>query len=115
MEKPKWWVEPLTKNIHHGCLNCGGTEKRLPMRTRLHDDWYIQKDDEVYECGRIPNNEPFQTAWGKLPTMITVEKKAKKDPDHDWRAIFFMGLRGGTYQRHGNSKWILIESNQGYA
>ena len=36
------------------------------------------------------------------------------DQNHDWRAIFDLALRGGTYQRHGDNKWVLIESNQGF-
>lgn len=43
-----------------------------------------------------------------------IEADARLDPDHDWRAIFNLALRGGTYQRQ-SQQWILIESNQGFA
>ena len=115
--KPKWWKEPLTENIHHGCLNCGGTETKLPIRTRLfYPEWTLKKNGEFVDIiPMIPNDEPLQEAWKNLPTVIKIENIAKKDPNNDWQIEMFMGLRGGSYQRHGDNNWILIESNQGYA
>ena len=117
MNKPKWWVKPLIddKKIYHGCINCGGTEKVLDLETRLYHGfggWYITKDKGLYfrESSFARN-----LAWEEIKTLKEIEHEAKEDPDHDWRAILDLPLRGGQYQRHGTNKWVLIESNKGFA
>lgn len=113
--KPKWFVEPIKKDkVHHGCLNCGGTELILNLKTKLYNGfggWHITKDGVMF----FSEDPSVEKKWEDLKDMTYIEKIAKKEPDHDWRAIFEMGLRGGAYQRHGNKKWVLIESNQGFA
>ena len=115
MNKPKWWVKPLTddKKIYHGCLCCGGTEKVLDLETRLYQGfggWNITKDGKLYF--EEPN---IDKTWEEFKTLKEIENEAKKDPNHDWRAILDLPLRGGQYQRHGDDKWVLIESNMGFA
>ena len=115
MKRPKWYIKPLNKNkIWHGCLNCGGTEQVLDLETRLYNEfggWYITKDGEIY-FEEQPNKSDN---WESIKQLKEIEKEAREDPDHDWRAIFDLALRGGSYQRHGNDKWVLIESNKGFA
>jgi hypothetical protein len=61
-------------------------------------------------------HEPREwTSWEDLPTVQTFENMARRDPDHDWRAIMDGPLHGETYQRHGPNEWVLVESNQGFA
>ena len=116
MKKPKWWVEPLTNEnlIHHGCLNCGGTNRVLDMTTALYNSfggWCITKDRKLY----FQEDSQVEKSWEMNKTLAEIEKEAKKDPEHDWRAQFDLPLRGGEYQRHYDEGWILIESNQGFA
>lgn len=114
VSKPKWYIEPLGKDkVYHGCLHCGGTEQTLALSTRLYNSfggWMITKDDELY-FEETDRNKDFY----KNKTLRQIEKEASKDPDHDWRAVFDLPLRGGEYQRHGKNKWVLISSNQGFA
>lgn len=112
-EKPKWLVEPLDrKKIHHGCLNCCGTDNILGVRTKLYNGfggWMITKDGKLFFM------EKAKTEFEDSKTLLFIEKIARQDPNHDWRAIFDMALSGGQYQRHGKNRWVLIESNQGFA
>lgn len=112
---PSWYIKPLdTKKIFHGCLNCGGTGQTLDLETRLYNGfggWTITKDGELY----FMENPSEEKAWEEWKQMKEIEEEAKKDPDHDWRAEVFLPLRGATYQRHGEGKWVVIESNQGFA
>jgi len=113
--KPTWWVEPINKNeIYHGCLNCGGTEQTLGLGTRLYNEfggWYITKDGELFFKEEMHKTDNL----GTIKQLKEIEAEALKDPNHDWRAVFNLPLRGGTYQRHDKNKWVLIESNQGFA
>ena len=112
---PSWYIKPLdTKKIFHGCLNCGGTEQTLDLETRLYNGfggWDVTKDGELYFM------EPahIEKEWEEWKQLKEIEEEAKKDPNHDWRCNFNLPLRGGSYQRHDNDKWVLIESNQGFA
>lgn len=62
---------------------------------------------EVY---REPNDDSGDGYWD----FARAEAEAVKDPDHDWRATLFGPLHGETYQRQ-DGKWVLVESNQGFA
>lgn len=48
-------------------------------------------------------------------TFFDAENIAKSDRDNDWRVVLNGPLRGCTYQRHGVDKWVLIETNIGFA
>lgn len=43
------------------------------------------------------------------------EAIAAADPEHDWRVDMQAPLRGRTYQRHDVGRWVLIDSNEGFA
>jgi hypothetical protein len=110
--KPSWWVKTLKKNIHHGCLHCGGTDAVLPMDTKLYKGmggWKIMRDDKLFF-----EDDQFGREWEDWTELKDIERKARRDIHHDWRAVFDLPLRGGQYQRH-RGKWVLIESNRGFA
>ena len=112
--KPGWWIKPLEHNFHHGCLNCGGTARILDLETRLYNGfggWKIEKDGEFF----FQEDPSIEKKWEDYKQLQEIEKIVKRNPDHDWRAIFDLPTRGGTYQRHGNNKWVLVESNRGFA
>lgn len=116
MRKPKWFKEPLTDKdkIHHGCLNCGGTSIHLDLKTVLYNSfggWSITKDGKHFFAENPAKEKPFN----KYKKLKAIERLAKQDPKHDWRAILFNPLRGAVYQRQGDGVWNLIESNQGFA
>lgn len=49
------------------------------------------------------------------PTFADAEALAAIDPEHDWRVTLFGPLHGEVYQRQGAHRWLLVESNQGFA
>ena len=113
MGKPIWWVKPLTNKdeIHHGCLNCGGTEITLDLETRLYSGfggWMVTVNGDLFymqEQGK---------EYDEAKQLKDIETEAKERPNNDWRAEMDLPLRGGSYQRY-RGKWYLIESNQGFA
>ena len=114
-----WKKEPPHMDPHIGCLNCGAGEMRggkveitATMRTRIYGGfggWHIEKD------GEVQFRPPQHLEWEKYPTLMKFENMARKDPDHDWRAVAFLPLRDATYQRHGRNRWVLISSGPGFA
>ena len=117
---PKWKKEEPCLKPHIGCLNCGAGEMRgsrhdkitASMRTRIYNGfggWSILRDGDVVYMG------PHDGEWEDFPTLMTFENRARKDPDHDWRAICDLPLRSATYQRQGNNEWVLIDSGMGFA
>jgi hypothetical protein len=48
-------------------------------------------------------------------TCSDAEQIAEAEPDHDWRIVMDGPLKGETYQRQDNGRWVLIASNQGFA
>ena len=100
---PDWYIKPLNTN-----------EQTLDLETRLYNGfggWDVTKDGELYfmEAAHI------EKGWKEWKQLKEIEEEAKKDPNHDWRCNYNLPLRGGSYQRHDNDKWVLIESNRGFA
>lgn len=95
-----------------GCVNCGCTESRLPMNTRLYNGfggWMITKDDDVFFMEKV------NTDFNKSKTLRYIEKQARLAPGCDWRAVLNLPLRSAVYQRQGNNKWMLIKKGMGFA
>lgn len=95
-----------------GCLNCGGNKSKLPMRTRLYNSfggWHITRNGKLYF------EEKLNLDFSKNKTLSYIERRAKLDPNADWRAIVFLALRGATYQRQEKSMWVLVKEDQGFA
>ena len=109
--KPSFLLPAIAGGVS-GCLNCGYTEDKLPMRTRLYSGfggWDITKDGEHYF------NEDSDKEYDEAKTLSYIERRAKLEPECDWRANLNLPLRSATYQRHGKSKWVLVERGQGFA
>jgi hypothetical protein len=104
--------EKSIKGGHGGCLCCPNTEEILPMKTRLYNGfggWYISKNGQEYFT-EDPDKE-----FNETKTLSQIERKAKLEPDEDWRAHLNLPLRDAVYQRQGKSKWVLIEKGNGFA
>ena len=108
----KWKKEePCLKPVI-GCLNCGAGEMRrkaneitATMRTRIYGGfggWHISKDSEIVF------DPKGYLEWNHYPTLMKFENMARKDPNHDWRAVLILPLREATYQRQGKNRWVLI-------
>lgn len=103
-------IEPWQGKVHQGCLNCPPVTQiaNLEMIVAVGFGYAaIEKDGEPIFIEGF-NDKDFHT-------LVEFEEMARQDPDHDWRCILEAPLRGRTYQRHEEGKWVLIESNQGFA
>ena len=102
---------PAIMQPDNRCLCCGTTEVHLSMDTVLYNGfggWSVSKNGEIYYIGGS-NDE-----WDTFKTLADIEKDASEMPNYDWRAELFTPLRGATYQRQ-NDKWVLVETNEGFA
>lgn len=109
--KPSFLLTPIAGGVS-GCLNCGYTEDILPMKTKLYNGfggWDITKNGEHYF------SEDVNKEYGEAKTLSYIERMAKLEPECDWRANLNLPLRSAVYQRHGKSKWVLVERGQGFA
>lgn len=101
------------KDVNQGCLCCpvpavhARLEKQIAVGFGGAD---CTKDGELVYDGEADYQQ------GKEPKSIgDMEELAKADPGHDWRVCFFGPLHGETYQRQGEGKWVMVESNEGFA
>ena len=109
--KPSFLLPPIAGGVS-GCLNCGYTEDILPMKTKLYNGfggWDITKNGEHYF------SEDVNKEYDEAKTLSYIERMAKLEPECDWRANLNLPLRSAVYQRHGKSKWVLVERGQGFA
>jgi len=105
--------EPI-KSTHVGCLCCPDNLQLLAMRTRLYNGfggYHVTKDGEHYFSADPSKDIPFENN----KTLSYIERRAKLEPEADWRVHLNLPLRAGVWQRHGKSKWVLIEEGEGFA
>lgn len=94
------------------CLNCGVIHRRLKMTARIAVGFGYAG---VTKDGKEVWSEPHNYDWGDLPTLMTFENMARKEPDADWRAIIDGPLSMREYQRHGRNEWVLVRKGMGFA
>jgi hypothetical protein len=101
----------MKKEIHRGsCLNCPQTEDLLPLNTELYQDFggYSVKRDGEYYYSHINRK-------GRCPTLKHFEIIARANPEYKWEIILDLPLRGATWERKEKNKWVLTETNIGFA
>ena len=99
------------KHFRGGCLCCPQTEDTLKLDTVLYNGfggYIVRKNGELFYSGD-PNG-----GWKSFPTLRKFEKLARKEKAK-WEVILNNPLRGATWQRKGKDKWILKETNMGFA
>jgi len=105
-------LPPYQGHVHQDCLICPVPLRKAKMYKRVAVGFGfagIEKD------GEILYSEPYNASWEDIPTLMTFENMARKDPDHDWRLILDGPLHGEEYQRQGRTLWIMVKSNKGFA
>ena len=106
-----WKKQPAFEGvIHQGCLCCPPVEQVAPLDMLIAVGFgcaMVTKNKKVIFM-EGPNDEEFRT-------LAEFEEMAKADPNHNWRVTLEAPLRGRVYQRHDVDKWVLIESNMGFA
>jgi hypothetical protein len=63
----------------------------------------------------IYDGEQDYRAGNEPKTLSFIEEIAKAEPAADWQVILYGPLCGEIYQRQGDAKWVLIDSNEGFA
>lgn len=104
-------LEPYSGKVHHGCLNCGGTDEVAPLDMIVAVGFgsaCVTKDaQEVWSESGAEEQDFYE--------LSHFEALAAADPEHDWQVSIQGPLRGRTYQRHGAGHWVLVDSNEGFA
>ena len=103
--KDNFWREPVTR-ANVGCLNCGAAPIILPPNCHLAVGFgavKVERDGEIQWSG---------DDWGMTTYRWT--RRANKEPDHDWQIEFIGPLYGETYQFQ-NGRWVMVETNLGFA
>lgn len=107
----RWKKLPALEGKHGGCLNCGPRPSVFPRNGRIAVGFgyaaLTRDGTEVWSEG--PNCE-----WDDALTGRNAERRARRDPNHDWRIVLEGPLSGRTYQRQ-NGRWVLVEQNEGFA
>jgi hypothetical protein len=65
--------------------------------------------------GEVVWEDNIHMAWEELKTVAEAESMAAADPEHDWRVLMYGPLSGATWQRQDVERWVLVETNQGFA
>ena len=91
------------------CLNCPpiSLDMRCPIAVGFGDA-HVSRDGKVI-WSESPN------ADARVWTVRTAERRAARDPRHDWRIVLNGPLHGETYQRQGVKRWVLVARNLGFA
>jgi len=101
--------KPYKGTIHQGCPNCPPVKQVADMHMVIAVG---------FGCAQVWKDEELvfdEMHAERRPRLAEFEEMAAQDSNHDWRVILHAPLRGREYQRHGESKWVLIDSNEGFA
>lgn len=114
-ERMNWTkLPPLErKDINFGCACCSSVSQIAHMEMGIAVGFgsaFVTRDDELVHDGENESRHDREP-W----SVQDAENIAKGDPDHDWRITLFGPLHGEIYQRQGEGRWVLVESNQGFA
>lgn len=102
------------KKIHRGgCLCCPASEDLLSLDTILYNGfggYSVYKNNKVFYEGDPSDGVDFESYW-KLRKIEKVAQKTKGA----WKVVLYTPLRGATWRRRGKNKWVLTETNLGFA
>lgn len=105
----RWTKLPALEHVRNACLCCPDRPVRVPLRTNPHPG---------FGCVSLERDGEIVRSWYRYEdsrTFITFEKRAKADPDHDWRVRVDGPMYGVVYQRHGPKEWVAVERLDGFA
>ncbi len=111
--KSQWWNKlPSIPGFNNSCFNCPPISPTLKLTRRIAVGFGFAG---VTKDGEVVWSEPANAAWKDLPRLRKFENMARKDPNHDWRAVMDGPLHGETYQRHAKNRWVLVLRSKGFA
>lgn len=103
-------LPPLDKGkIHCGCFGCTTAGETATMDMRIAVGFgssYVTRNGEYFKDCEVDDERI---------TVRDIEDIAAADHDNDWRIVRVGPLHGETFQRHGPSLWVCVESNEGFA
>ena len=113
------YEKPYKGKLHIGCLTCSTASWDLEMDRILavgFGDAIASKNGKtVYsEMEFMRGKKDIAMQDIDWVTAQVIEDMALKEPDCDWRIQFIGPMHGESYQRQ-DGKWVLIDSNQGFA
>lgn len=88
------------------CLTGGPQPTELPVSAIL-----------AVGFGYVTVSKDGERLWSGDDERVTLrrfERQAAKDPDHDWRVLFYGPLSEPEYQRQ-DGKWLLVRKGEGFA
>lgn len=100
-----------TSKYTRPCLDCPPTEQLLALDTVLYNGfggYKVTRDGETFYQGGSDEK------WEKYKKLAYIEKQAIL-LGGKWKIILYTPLRGATWERKGKKKWVLIETNRGFA
>jgi hypothetical protein len=103
------------KDMHIGCLTCSSVPESgladMDMSICVgFGSAFVTRDGMLCYDGEAELRADIAPK-----TVADIEKWAKESPDRDWRIVLNGPLHGETYQRQGVNKWVMVESNDGFA
>jgi len=102
-------------DLHIGCATCssvpGSRIADMGMSICVgFGSAYVTRDAALVYDGESELRRDIEPK-----TLADIEAMAAQDPDSDWRVVMCGPLHGETYQRQGRSRWVMVDSNQGFA
>lgn len=106
-------MKKIKEIYRRGCLHCPGSEDLLPLSTVLYNGfggYSVWRNGKFYFAAD-PSKD---ISWDKFPRLRRFENIARKIGGH-WKVVLDNPLRGATWRRKEKNKWVLTETNQGFA
>ena len=107
-------LQPLETKANP-CAHCPPIFAEAPPEKPIavgFGDAFVERDGHrIYTEPREMEDENGEALYWDF---ARAEQEAAQDPDHDWRATLYGPLHGETYQRQ-DGKWLLVETNEGFA
>lgn len=112
-ERVKRTMLPAVESRAYCACGCGRRESHATMSNCPHPGFggvCLTRDGEaIYPWGNESHSEEMNRTWQDY------EDVAASDPDCDWRLRIDGPLSDYTYQRQGDSLWVLVEQGTGFA
>lgn len=103
-------MKPLPGRVNP-CLNCPPIIRLLELQRHIA----VGFGDAHLECEGVVLWQEEQDEFKDCLTVAEAEAMAQQWPECDWRIVMHGPMHGETYQRQGTGKWVLVESNGGFA
>lgn len=106
------WIKlPALDGRANPCLCCPPILARLEMDRRITVGFGIAN----LSCDGNVIWEERDQEYDECMSVEEAEALASADAEHDWRIQLYGPLHGEEYQRQGDSEWLLVKKDDGFA